>query len=123
MTERVIAGALQILMCGWMAWTWLRFPRTYSTEFHNSWRGTVALIALLAASFSLCDVVALSVRAHFHGGFRYMAMAQLWWLFAGLLVAPIAVACALAGKGSARWTSLLCGLFSLVALMVEFRAE
>jgi hypothetical protein len=122
MFDRVLAVVLQVAACGWVVFAWLRWLKNHGSETH-SWRGVVLLIAFLLTTFSLAVVVGLSVRAHIHGGYRFMELPQVIFMFAGFFAALLAVMGAVVGKGNARLACLFCSIFSVVALMMEYRAD
>lgn len=106
----------------WVIFAWLRWSKNIGAEIH-SWRGIVLLLAFLATTFSLAVVVGLSIRAHIHGGYRFMEATQGVFMGLALLAGILAFVGALIGKGQPRLTTLICSLFCLVALCVEFKAN
>ena len=109
-------------MCGWMVYVWLRWSWNARPDLQH-WRGSVVLVSLMAATFSLAVVVGLFVRAEIHGGFRFMVGPQMVFMGLAFLAGVIGMVTALIGKGTPRWPSAVCSLYCLVALLVEFRAN
>jgi len=101
---------------------WLWWSKTFSVEIHN-WRGVVLLLAFVATTFSLAVVVGLSIRAHIHGGYRFMEATQGVLMGLAFLAGILAFVGGLIGKGQPRLTTVVCSLFCLVALCVEFKAN
>ena len=122
MFERILGISFQVIASAWVIFAWLRWSKTFSAEIHN-WRGIVLLLAFLATTFSLAVVVGLSIRAYIHGGYRFSDAPQGVLMGLALLAGILAFVGGLIGKGLPRLTIVMCSLFCLVALCVEFKAN